>query len=84
MILPVSALTPGLVHYPLDKALLCYLHSCLTGLTLRNTHAVNVHVWRYELKNAQTMKSANYLHLRWNRYLGHVSDSLGTIKYITI
>ena len=70
MILPVNALTPGLVHYHLDKALVCYLHSCLTGLTLRNTHAVNVHVWSYELKNAQTMKSANYLHLQVEQLLG--------------
>ena len=70
MILPVNALTPGFVQYHLDKALACYLQSCLTGLTLRNTHAVNVHVWRYELKNAQTMKSANYLHLQVEQLLG--------------
>ena len=70
MILSVNALTPGLVQYHLDKALVCYLHSCLTGLTLRNTHAVNVHVWRCELKNAQTMKSANYLHLQVEQLLG--------------
>ena len=69
MIVPVNALTPDLVQYHIDKALVCYLYSCLTGLTLRNTHAINVQVWRYELRNAQTMKSANYLHLQLEQLL---------------